>query len=269
MQVMLPLFSPLRIFSPWSLYFIVKFRQPQPWVNEEIEAVPFYVERVTAMMTVECYWVVLQWARFLSPQLMQTLESDWYPLHQGCVPRTVKSVLHQWTSVACYLALRMGVILREGYSFLFVWRMLLALFPEHTRAGAKVTGFLMTWQMLTFWSTSCTLFDVCIHDVKWPTHHSPDLYSDASGLSDADGNKVCNYGSTDDLSHPLNDLEWVRTELVEWVYSNVFSKWDSFCQRGIKKVNCHWELCCEASNVIWRSLTRNFLSFQTACRNDF
>ena len=71
------------------------------------------------------------------------------------------------------------------------------------------------------------------------THHSPDLYSDASGSSDADGNKVCNYGSTDDLNHPLSDLEWVRNELVEWVYSNVSSKWNSICRRGIKKVNCH------------------------------
>ena len=88
------------------------------------------------------------------------------------------------------------------------------------------------------WSTSCKLFVVHIHDgsSQHATHLSF-LDSDASGSSDADGNMVCNHGSTDDLSHPLNDLEWVRNELVEWVYSNVSTKWDSVCRRGIKKVS--------------------------------
>ena len=56
---------------------------------------------------------------------------------------------------------------------------------------------------------------------------------DASGSSDHDGNK------TDDLCHPRTDLEWVRNELVQWVYSNVSAKWDSIRRRGMKKVSRH------------------------------
>mmetsp|Transcript_26975 Transcript_26975/g.56947 ORF Transcript_26975/g.56947 Transcript_26975/m.56947 type:complete len:1064 (-) Transcript_26975:58-3249(-) len=59
---------------------------------------------------------------------------------------------------------------------------------------------------------------------------------DASGSSDAEGNKLCNSGNSDDLNHPLNDLEWVRSELVEWVYSNVTAKWDSITRRGKEKL---------------------------------
>lgn len=54
---------------------------------------------------------------------------------------------------------------------------------------------------------------------------------DASGSSDPDGNK------TDDLCHPRTDLEWVRNELVQWVYSNVSAKWDSIRRKGVKKVS--------------------------------
>lgn len=59
---------------------------------------------------------------------------------------------------------------------------------------------------------------------------------DASGSSDAEGNKVCSDGSLEDSNHPINDLEWVRNELVEWVFSNVSSKWDSVVRRGEEKV---------------------------------
>eukprot|EP00571_Detonula_confervacea_P012805 CAMPEP_0172301554 /NCGR_PEP_ID=MMETSP1058-20130122/3409_1 /TAXON_ID=83371 /ORGANISM="Detonula confervacea, Strain CCMP 353" /LENGTH=1058 /DNA_ID=CAMNT_0013011699 /DNA_START=100 /DNA_END=3275 /DNA_ORIENTATION=+ len=59
---------------------------------------------------------------------------------------------------------------------------------------------------------------------------------DASGSSDAEGNKMCNGGNFDDLNHPLNDLEWVRNELVEWVYYNVSSKWDGISRRGKQKL---------------------------------
>ena len=60
---------------------------------------------------------------------------------------------------------------------------------------------------------------------------------DASGTSDSEGNKLLSDGkNTDDLNHPLNDLEWVRNELVEWVYFNVSSKWDSIARRGKQKL---------------------------------
>lgn len=59
---------------------------------------------------------------------------------------------------------------------------------------------------------------------------------DASGSSDAEGNKLCNDGNPNDLTHPLHDLEWVRNELVEWVYFNVSSKWDSIAKRGKQKL---------------------------------
>lgn len=59
---------------------------------------------------------------------------------------------------------------------------------------------------------------------------------DASGSSDAEGNKLYNGGETDELNNPLGDLEWVRTELVEWVYHNVLSKWDSVVRRGKERL---------------------------------
>mmetsp|Transcript_63 Transcript_63/g.145 ORF Transcript_63/g.145 Transcript_63/m.145 type:complete len:1037 (+) Transcript_63:258-3368(+) len=59
---------------------------------------------------------------------------------------------------------------------------------------------------------------------------------DASGSSDSEGNRLTGDGSHDDLNHPLNDLEWVRNELVEWVYFNLSSKWDSVVRRGQEKL---------------------------------
>ena len=53
---------------------------------------------------------------------------------------------------------------------------------------------------------------------------------DASGSSDAEGNKVI------ETTNPLIDLEWVRNELVEWVYFNLSSKWDSVVRRGQEKL---------------------------------
>jgi len=60
---------------------------------------------------------------------------------------------------------------------------------------------------------------------------------DASGCSDSEGNKICSDGSqADNLQHPLTDLEWVRNELVEWVYFNISSKWESVVRRGRQKL---------------------------------
>jgi hypothetical protein len=39
-------------------------------------------------------------------------------------------------------------------------------------------------------------------------------------------------GSLDDLLSPLDDLAWIRNELVEWIFSNLVSKWDGVQRRG-------------------------------------
>ncbi len=39
--------------------------------------------------------------------------------------------------------------------------------------------------------------------------------SDTFGSTDTEGNKFCNKGSVDELIHPMNNIEWVRNELVE------------------------------------------------------
>jgi len=60
---------------------------------------------------------------------------------------------------------------------------------------------------------------------------------DASGCSDSEGNKICSDGSqADNVQHPLTDLKWVRNELVEWVYFNISSKWESVVRRGRQKL---------------------------------
>jgi len=59
---------------------------------------------------------------------------------------------------------------------------------------------------------------------------------DASGSSDAEGNKVVNEEGSEESNHPINDLAWVRNELVEWVYFNLASRWDSIVRRGKKKL---------------------------------
>eukprot|EP00804_Cyclotella_cryptica_P030762 CCRYP_009169-RA/>CCRYP_009169-RA protein AED:0.12 eAED:0.12 QI:0/0.16/0/1/1/1/7/0/820 len=59
---------------------------------------------------------------------------------------------------------------------------------------------------------------------------------DASGLSDAEGNKVASDERTSETNHPINDLAWVRNELVEWVFFNIASKWDNVVRRGRDKL---------------------------------
>ena len=64
---------------------------------------------------------------------------------------------------------------------------------------------------------------------------------DASGTADTEGNAVV--VATDDQdqaegggSHPLNDLAWIRNELIEWVYTNLMFKWDNVKKRGRGRV---------------------------------
>lgn len=65
---------------------------------------------------------------------------------------------------------------------------------------------------------------------------------DASGSSDTEGNKVVGYKDDKSAvggavgSHPLNDLSWIRNELLEWVFSNVSAKWESVSRKGRVKL---------------------------------
>ena len=64
---------------------------------------------------------------------------------------------------------------------------------------------------------------------------------DASGSADSEGNVV----GEDEGEHfvqktlkpqPLEDLSWIRNELLEWVYHNLLHKWDSISRKGQLKV---------------------------------
>jgi len=55
---------------------------------------------------------------------------------------------------------------------------------------------------------------------------------DASGTSDPSGNKVAVDSTLEDLSNPLDDIAWIRDELVEWIYSNLCAKWEGVQRRG-------------------------------------
>lgn len=37
-------------------------------------------------------------------------------------------------------------------------------------------------------------------------------------------------------SNPINDLNWVFNELIQWVFFNVMSKWESVVRKGQDKV---------------------------------
>lgn len=54
---------------------------------------------------------------------------------------------------------------------------------------------------------------------------------DASGMADAEGNQ------TDAGAHPIQDMEWIRKELIEWVYTNLMRKWASVVRQGRRKLD--------------------------------
>ena len=73
---------------------------------------------------------------------------------------------------------------------------------------------------------------------------------DASGTADAQGNQTAGSATdADDGDHqtdlgqseaqftnPLDDLAWIRNELVEWVYTNLMMKWETIRRKGRSKV---------------------------------
>lgn len=56
---------------------------------------------------------------------------------------------------------------------------------------------------------------------------------DASGTADAQGNTTGDSA----LTNPLDDLQWIRSELVEWVYGNLMKKWDAIIRKGRRKLS--------------------------------
>ena len=65
---------------------------------------------------------------------------------------------------------------------------------------------------------------------------------DSSGTADAEGNVVGEDeggGSTRTAlkAQPLEDLSWIRNELIEWVFNNLIHKWDSVSRRGKSKLS--------------------------------
>ena len=60
---------------------------------------------------------------------------------------------------------------------------------------------------------------------------------DASGTADAQGNTTVTDNDHSDLTNPIEDLAWIRNELVEWVYSNVTAKWDVIARKGRSKLS--------------------------------
>ena len=62
---------------------------------------------------------------------------------------------------------------------------------------------------------------------------------DASGSADVEGNSMgtdIDGTSNPESSNPLNDMQWIRVELVEWVFSNLMFKWETIKRRGRSKL---------------------------------
>jgi hypothetical protein len=59
-------------------------------------------------------------------------------------------------------------------------------------------------------------------------------------MADTEGNEV---GTEEDgtlssaASHPLNDLAWIRNELIYWLYANLMYKWDVIRRKGRSKLS--------------------------------
>lgn len=80
---------------------------------------------------------------------------------------------------------------------------------------------------------------------------------DASGTADVEGN---NLGTEQDgnphsaASHPLNDMEWIRTELIEWVYANLMYKWHSVSRKGRSKLLGMFSGYGQSQGLLWSIL---------------
>ena len=79
---------------------------------------------------------------------------------------------------------------------------------------------------------------------------------DASGTADAQGNTTVtdSDGDVGEFTKPLDDLAWIRNELVEWVYSNLVAKWSSVIRKGQAKV-CLLRVCLNYGPFLFASTT--------------
>ena len=62
---------------------------------------------------------------------------------------------------------------------------------------------------------------------------------DSSGTADAEGNAVVVDLTAEDAdgSNPLDDLDWIFNELIQWVFCNLITKWNGIVRRGQEKVS--------------------------------
>lgn len=92
---------------------------------------------------------------------------------------------------------------------------------------------------------------------------------DASGTADAQGNTTVTRDDAE-FTNPIDDLAWIRNELVEWVYSNLSVKWDTIVRKGRHKVSHRGEhsgclfLLSPPSNIHLMPLDHATFSFR-AC----
>ena len=75
---------------------------------------------------------------------------------------------------------------------------------------------------------------------------------DASGTADTEGNDV---GVSEEASaagsHPLDDLAWIRNELIEWVYTNLMFKWDTIKRKGRGKLSEMFSGYKQNPTILW------------------
>jgi ribosome-binding ATPase len=80
---------------------------------------------------------------------------------------------------------------------------------------------------------------------------------DASGTADVEGNDL---GMEQDgqpssaASHPLNDMSWIRSELIEWVLSNLLHKWVTVKRKGREKLSGMLSGYGQTQWVTWKIL---------------
>ena len=75
---------------------------------------------------------------------------------------------------------------------------------------------------------------------------------DSSGTADAEGNTVVAAGSedTDAMgSNPIDDLDWIFNELIQWVFLNITAKWDAVLRKGRHKVSSTFDAFFASSSV--------------------
>lgn len=55
-------------------------------------------------------------------------------------------------------------------------------------------------------------------------------------------------------SHPINDMEWIRDELIQWVFTNIMYKWETIRKKGRNKLSDMFSGYGQSSSTIWNVL---------------